>query len=90
LSKYATDLHTSADLDCTEPPCVYKWTDDCDGDCAITSPQSPDASSTIVIFKTDLINKKIELTVEDSADYVCSTSTTFNIKQKLPQWIEAR
>jgi len=80
LSKYGNSGN-----DCTDSACDYKWEADPSDNIEISNSL---ASSTIITFKNKL-SSKIELELSDS-DYFCSTSTTFNIEQKLPMWIEAR
>ncbi len=87
-------LYGNSDTECTTDDCGYSWEYTGDSaDCEIGPPDN--ASSTIIIFKKKInySDGDIELTVTDKSDslnYSCSTSTTFNIKQKLPMWIEAR
>ena len=87
-------LYGNSDTECTTDDCGYSWEYTGDSaDCKIGPPDN--ASSTIIIFKKKInySDGDIELTVTDKSDslnYSCSTSTTFNIKQKLPMWIEAR
>jgi len=47
-------------------------------------------SSTIALFVSRQLNQEVLLEVEDSTGYSCSTSTTLNVKYKLPSWIEVK
>jgi hypothetical protein len=91
ISRKKSLFGNGAGIKCTVDDCGYLWehsggATDCDIDPA-------DASSTIIIVKEEIENLKIDLTVTDKVsggDYYCSTSTLFNVQNKLPMWIEAR
>ena len=56
-----------------------------------SAPTDPDkASSTIASFPGRQLNQETTLEVTDLDGYTCSFSDTFNVKYKLPSWIEVK
>jgi hypothetical protein len=70
--------------DCTDnPPCSWQWT-------AIPPAvhiYSPNASSTIMEFDKGVQQATLEV---GDGDYLCSTSTTFDVRLELPTWKETK
>jgi len=71
------------EADCTDVSCNWLWT-------AIppaVNIYNPNSSSTIMEFNKGVQQATLEV---GDGDYLCSTSTTFDVKLKLPTWKETK